>query len=205
VILRFGRGMFGRTKADSKLSAVIPQHAPATGELPAAAAQLGKGGTPPVASPVLRPTIPVPPAPSVGAPLFRIRRIEKRKNATLAAGPNKDQEPRPRFVFSIRLSPPEHAAIQEKARIAGMSIAGFMRAVALGSAGPRARRSPPVNVEVLARAVAQLNKAGSNLNQIAHRLNAGQAAGTTETLAALAETRAVLAQIRDAFGRTDRV
>jgi hypothetical protein len=44
----------------------------------------------------------------------------------------------------------------------------------LGTPGPRAKRSPPVNAEALGRATAALNKVGSNLNQVAHRLNAGE-------------------------------
>jgi hypothetical protein len=57
----------------------------------------------------------------------------------------------------------------------------------------------------LARATAALNKVGSNLNQIAHVLNAG---GTSlmlqECLAALDETRAAAAAIREIVGRRDR-
>ena len=75
----------------------------------------------------------------------------------------------------------------------------------LGTPGPRARRSPPVNAEALGRATAALNKVGSNLNQIAHVLNAGSATLTTrECFAALAETRAAAAAIREIVGRKDR-
>jgi hypothetical protein len=68
----------------------------------------------------------------------------------------------------------------------------------------RAKRSPPVNAEALARAVAELNKVGSNLNQIAKVLNAGRAVGSREALATLAETRAVVAQILEIVGRKER-
>ncbi len=98
----------------------------------------------------------------------------------------------------------EFASIEAKARAAGMSRASFGRTAMLGSSGPRARRSPPVNAEVLARAVAALNKAGSNLNQIARTLNAAQATGAAESLAALAETREAVARILELVGRKDR-
>src|SRR6202035_1674288 len=62
--------------------------------------------------------------------------------------------------------------IDDKARTAGLSLASYLRACALGSPGPRAKRSPPVSVEALAHATAALNKVGSNLNQIARVLNA---------------------------------
>ena len=86
-----------------------------------------------------------------------------------------------------------------------LSLASFLRACGLGTPGPRARRSPPVNAEALGRATAALNKVGSNLNQIAHVLNAGGTSLTTrECFAALAETRAA-GPIREIVGRKDRL
>jgi len=87
--------------------------------------------------------------------------------------------------------------IDGRAREVGLSRPSFLRACGLGTPGPRARRSPPVNAEALGRATAALNKVGSNLNQIAHVLNAGSASLTTgECFAALAEVRAAAAAIR---------
>jgi hypothetical protein len=74
----------------------------------------------------------------------------------------------------------------------------------LGCPGPRSRRAPSVNAQALARATAALNKVGSNLNQIARRLNSAQAAGTRESLETLAETRAAVARIVEAVGRKER-
>lgn len=99
----------------------------------------------------------------------------------------------------------EFLRIDDSARSAGLSRPSFLRACAMGTPGPRARRSPPVNAEALARATAALNKAGSNLNQIAHVLNGGGGNITLqECLAALAETRAAAADIRELVGRKDR-
>jgi hypothetical protein len=106
---------------------------------------------------------------------------------------------------SIRLLPDELAAIAERARAAGLSFASYLRACALGSAGPRARRSPPINAELLAHAVAALNKVGSNLNQIARALNAGQAVGAHESVAALADTRSAVLRILEIVGRANRL
>jgi hypothetical protein len=117
------------------------------------------------------------------------------------SGSNKRQRGAP---VSIRLLPEERVELEMRAREAGLSIGSYLRACALGSPGPRAKRSPPVNAEALARAVAELNKAGSNLNQIARILNSAQAVGSKESLATLAETRAAVARILEIVGRKDR-
>jgi Bacterial mobilisation protein (MobC) len=99
----------------------------------------------------------------------------------------------------------EFLAIDHKARTAGVSLASYLRTCALGSPGPRAKRSPPVNAEALANATAALNKAGSNLNQIARVLNASRvtvAAG--EYLAVLKDVRSALDQILEIVGRKGR-
>jgi len=99
----------------------------------------------------------------------------------------------------------EFLLIDERAREVGLSRPSFLRACGLGTPGPRARRSPPVNAEALGRATAALNKVGSNLNQIAHVLNAGRSTVTAqECFAALAEVRASAAAIRVLLGHKDR-
>jgi hypothetical protein len=98
----------------------------------------------------------------------------------------------------------EFLRIDGRAREVGLSRPSFLRACGLGTPGPRARRSPPVNAEALGLATAALNKVGSNLNQIAHVLNAGGSLTVQECFAALAETRAAAAAIRQIVGRRDR-
>ena len=99
----------------------------------------------------------------------------------------------------------EFLQIDDRARAVGLSRPSFLRACGLGTPGPRARRSPPVNAEALGRATAALNKAGSLLNQIARVLNSGGASLTTqECFAALAEARAAAAAIRQSLGREDK-
>jgi methionine synthase I (cobalamin-dependent) len=106
---------------------------------------------------------------------------------------------------SVRFLPDERATVEDRAREVGLSLASFLRAAVLGTPGPRARRSPPVNAEALGRATAALNKVGSNLNQIAHGLNAGGFSMTLqECFAALAEARAAAAAIREIVRRKDR-
>ena len=130
-------------------------------------------------------------SPDPQPPLFKRSGSEKRQ--------------RGKGAVLVRLLPDERTAVEEKARDAGLSLAGFLRACGLGTPGPRAKRSPPVNAEALGRATAALNRVGNNINQIAHVLNAG---GTTvtarECFAALAEARAAAAAIREIVGRRDR-
>ena len=103
---------------------------------------------------------------------------------------------------SVRLSAAEGEALTAKAQAAGLSIGAFVRAAALGQAGPRARRQPTIDAVLLAQAVAQLNRAGSNLNQIARTLNAVGLMQANDNAAALVEVRAAVAAIRAAVGRS---
>jgi hypothetical protein len=106
---------------------------------------------------------------------------------------------------SVRFLPAERDVVETNARTVGLSVASFLRACALGSPGPRARRAPPINAEALAHATAALNKAGSNLNQIARKLNAGGAnIMAREYLAVLMDVRAALDRILDIVGRKGR-
>ncbi len=106
---------------------------------------------------------------------------------------------------SVRLLPEERVALQEKAREVGLSLASFLRASGLGTPGPRARRSPPVNAEALARATAALNRVGSNLNQAVHVLNASGAIGTAQDFHhTLLLIREAASAIREILGRKDR-
>jgi hypothetical protein len=107
------------------------------------------------------------------------------------------------FVAS-RVSLEERARFDLNARNAGLSIGSYLRACGLGSAGPRARRSPPVNAQLLAYAVAQLNRVGNNLNQLNKRQNAAQATGADESTAAVAETRAAIRLICESLGQKER-
>ena len=105
----------------------------------------------------------------------------------------------------IRWDDHEYALLLEKSQDAGVKPNGYLRALVIGTPGPRAQRTPHVHADAIARATAALNKLGSNLNQIAHVLNAGGALGMAQQyLSLLAETRLTLRAIREAVGRKDR-
>jgi hypothetical protein len=124
----------------------------------------------------------------------------------LVSAPRSGSQKRQRVKsLQIALTPEEFTVACERAAAAGLSPSSYGRTLMLGAPGPRARRSPPLNAELLAHAVAQLNKAGSNLNQIARILNSGQAVGSREAVDALKDTRAAVVQILDIVGRRDRL
>jgi hypothetical protein len=73
--------------------------------------------------------------------------------------------------ISIRCTAKDRSRIDETAMQSGLSMGAYLRALALGSPGPRAVRRPPVERKELARLLGQLGKVGSNLNQLAHAFN----------------------------------
>ena len=74
-------------------------------------------------------------------------------------------------IIASRCLDEEFAAIAAKADKAGLAVAAFMRAAALGDAGPRAQRRPPADHKALRQILGELGRIGNNLNQIARALN----------------------------------
>jgi hypothetical protein len=118
---------------------------------------------------------------------------------TRRSGSEKRQRSAP---VSVRFLPDERAAVEANARSVGLTVAGFLRAAALGSPGPRAQRAPSFDARALAVAAGALNRVGSNLNQIARVLNAGGATITAgECRTVLDDVRSAVASILDIVGR----
>lgn len=99
------------------------------------------------------------------------------------------------------VTPDEYSAIEARARNAGLSTGAYLRACALGESGPRAKRAPPLNRELMAEALASLNRVGNNLNQIAKHLNSGGHPDRAAMADARAELIAIIELILDALGR----
>jgi hypothetical protein len=120
-------------------------------------------------------------------------------SATRRSGSQKRRRTR---NISVPVDDAEFVIIDAKARAAGMRRGSYGRACMLGDAGPRAQRAPTVNAEALALATAALNKAGSNLNQMARILNFGGVnVKSRECFAVLADVRTAVATILDIVGR----
>jgi hypothetical protein len=104
----------------------------------------------------------------------------------------------------VSLLPEERALAEQKAGDAGLSLSAYGRASMLGDAGPRARRRLSVDRAALAQAVAEFNRAGSNLNQIARALNeiagAGrEGEGSADLAELIEELRLPIRSLRDQF------
>lgn len=110
-----------------------------------------------------------------------------------------DKRQRTETLFA-RVTPEEKSAFAARADRAGMASAAFMRALAFGDAGPRARRRRPVEHRALVQALAALNRVGNNLNQIARNTNLGLDIDAPQLRDALHQYHAVIAAIYDALG-----
>jgi hypothetical protein len=111
-------------------------------------------------------------------------------------GRKRVKDARTKLIPPIRCTEVERAAIKAAADQAGLSVGAFLRASALGDAGPRAVRRPPIERKELARLLGHLGKLGSNLNQLAHAFNRN---GRVPGLAELTAMRQHVGELRDAL------
>jgi hypothetical protein len=106
--------------------------------------------------------------------------------------------------ISVRCTAKDHAVIDESATSAGLSIGAYLRALALGGAGPRAVRRPPVERKELARLLGHLGKIGSNINQLAHAYNRDRLLpGLAELVAIRLDVGVMRAALLRALGHGD--
>lgn len=102
----------------------------------------------------------------------------------------------------LRLTAEEKAAILARADKAGMTPPAYLRAAALGTAGPRAQRRIPADAGLLRQVLGHLGRVGNNLNQIARHLNRGREDDQYEALdAALHELAGIRDMIYVALGK----
>ncbi len=100
----------------------------------------------------------------------------------------------------IHLNEVEYEAVADQANRSGLSLSSLARAALLGADVPVTRR-PPVEKALLAQALGQLGKIGSNINQIAHRSHMGRDPMEGLMEAELAQLRLVRDAIMGALGR----
>lgn len=112
-------------------------------------------------------------------------------------------DPKDHFI-GVRCGEAERAALKAKADLSGLSIGAFVRAVALGSPGPRAVRRISVDREQLARLLGAVGSIGSNINQIARHSNQQRVLPDASTLALMQQDIAVMrSALMQALGRGD--
>jgi predicted DNA binding CopG/RHH family protein len=103
--------------------------------------------------------------------------------------------------IEIRISAADHAAIEEMATAAGLTVGGYLRAAALGGMGPRARRKPTIERKEMGRILGLLGNVASNVNQIARWCNTEQSAPSLDRLEdMLIDFQSLRAAIMGAFG-----
>lgn len=93
--------------------------------------------------------------------------------------------------FSVRVTEPELAQLQAKARRTGLSLSRYVVESGLRSAPPPSAQERAV----LQRAIFHAKKIGTNLNQIAHQLNADGVVPPAELREALLATTQALARL----------
>jgi Bacterial mobilisation protein (MobC) len=109
-------------------------------------------------------------------------------------------DPRTAWLPATRVTPELRDRVDAEAAAAGLSLGAFMRAKLDGTPGPRAKRNPGPETVLLAQLLGQCGKVGSNLNQIAYRLNSDGELDFPELEDAIAEIRSVSAAIMRALG-----
>ena len=139
----------------------------------------------------------VPPGPAPGAePASPALAVYKRSGS---------EKRRRNHKTDTRWDDDEYALLLEKSQDAGLTANGYLRALVIGTPGPRARRKPHVNAVELGKAAVALNRSGNVLNQMQHSLNAGGAINLgRECSEALAANRAAADAILEAVGRKER-
>jgi len=68
----------------------------------------------------------------------------------------------------------EFAELTRRANSTGLSRNGYIRLKTIGEAGPRSQAVPRHGTQDLVKLLAEVNKIGSNINQIARALNRGR-------------------------------
>jgi hypothetical protein len=128
-----------------------------------------------------------PQAPDDPSPPPRRRRGTEKRQAT--------------SMVSFRLLPPERAQVEARADAAGLSLGGYIRSLLLAAPLMRSRRRPSIQVLALARLLAELNKIGSNINQLARCANMGTIPDWPEIRAAQRDLHRAVEAILDALDR----
>lgn len=89
-------------------------------------------------------------------------------------------------TFLVRMTDDEHADAKACAQALGVSLSRLMRS--------RAEALPPSRVDLAL--ASEITRIGSNMNQIARQLNAGNAPGLSEVIPVLDELHAALSELR---------
>ena len=125
-----------------------------------------------------------------------------RRRAPWRGRPRVDQAKGRRIA--VRLTDDDHSFLEQTAKDAGLSVGAFLRAIALGTAGARAVKRPPIDRKQLAKLLGEIGKLGSNVNQIARWANTDRAAPSFAEIVKMREHIAAMrAEVMKALDRGD--
>ncbi len=110
---------------------------------------------------------------------------------------------RDRFV-AVRCTDVEFETISAAAQRAGLSVGAFLRTLGCGSAGPRAVRKAPVEIEALSRLLGQIGRLGSKVNELEQAAQASGGGHQADQLGKIGdEVRDMRTAVMKALGRGD--
>ena len=94
--------------------------------------------------------------------------------------------------IEVRVSDNEKSALKEFSKQTGLSVSEFVRRAALGQ-----RIDPVKHIPAINRCVyLELLRVGTNLNQIAHKLNSGQGSDKERLVNAISQTVKLTKEVR---------
>ncbi|ELS02715.1 Bacterial mobilization protein (MobC) [Xenococcus sp. PCC 7305] len=105
-------------------------------------------------------------------------------------------------VFRFRVTEQEKQQIQEDAERAGITPGYYARKILVNAPVPPQAKRPPVEIELLRKTLAELNKIGNNINQLSRRHNQGFPPYKQEVEAEMEILNFTIEQVLQALGRS---
>lgn len=110
------------------------------------------------------------------------------------------------FVVGVRVNEIEHAELKISAEAAGVSVPSFIRSKVLAEIQTATRPAPPsIDRKLLSQLLGQLGKVGSNINQIAHKLNEGGSIAAPRITGAIDDFEVLRDEILKALKATNAI
>jgi uncharacterized protein (DUF1778 family) len=103
-------------------------------------------------------------------------------------------------IINLRATADEYATVKEAATEAGLTLGSYIRETLLRAPKTGTRRRARADVAVLSKLIAELNRVGGNINQIARAINRGEQPERGWLWEALLCLLEVMREIRGAIG-----
>jgi hypothetical protein len=103
-------------------------------------------------------------------------------------------------IINFRATADEYGAVEQAAMTAGLTLGSYIRETLLNAPKTRTRRRARADVAVLSKLIAELNRVGGNINQIARAANCGEQPERVWLREALARLLEIMRAARAALG-----